>query len=225
MNNVQIAWQEKRLKQGGHHPLFPDCHEYTPRVKDASPYGGAWKFLPGRPAFLQWGEERGVEADVSPGQMIEVGDEMWMYYSTSTDWHGETQAKGAYEFIEGAVDFHKRFGLRAIWRATMPRDRFVSLWANVRGMVEIRHGERDGEKLFVNARAPRGCIKAEIVDQDAYAPVSGFEKENCIGFSGDDVKGEILWKEKKVSDIPVDTDVTIRFYIETGDLFAYEFGE
>jgi len=224
-NNVQLVWQEKRLRQGGHHPLYPDCHEYDPRVEDPSPYGARWRFLPGRPAFLQWGSERGVAADVYPAPMIEVGEEMWMYYNATTRWHGETEQKGAYEFIEGAVDFYKEFGLTATWRATMPRDRFVSLWANVRGMVEVRHGSRDGEQLFVNAKCPRGCIRAELVDQDAYQPLPGFDVGNCIGFTGDAVKGELRWKGQEVADIPVDTNLTIRFHVETGDLFAYEFGE
>ncbi len=223
-NNVQLAWQEKRLRQGGHHPLYPDRHEYRPRTDAASPYGAAWRFLPGRPPFIQWGEERGIESDVYPGSLVEVGDEMWMYYSATTEWHGETQVKGAYEYVDGGGNCERERGGAWIGRAVMKRDRFASVWANGRGMTELRHGPRDGDRLFVNARCPRGRITAEIVDQTIYQPVPGFEAANCAGFTGDSVSGELVWRGKRVADIPPDTDLTLRFHIETGDLFAYEFG-
>ena len=224
-NNVQLAWQEKRIRQGGFHPLYPDQHEYNPRVEEDSPYGSQWRFLPGRPAFIQWGTQRGVESDVYPNTMLEVGDEMWMYYGASRQWHGETEVKGAYEFVEDAAEFSREVGTSWVGRVTMKRDRFASLWANFRGMVEVRHGPRDGAKLLVNAKCPRGSITAELVDQRSYQTVAGFEKENCRGFSGDSVRGEVLWKDGDVSTIAPDVDLTIRFFVRTGDLFAYEFGQ
>ncbi|MCF7837993.1 MAG: hypothetical protein K9N49_05125 [Candidatus Marinimicrobia bacterium] len=224
-NNVQLAWQEKRIRQGGPHPLYPDRHEYQSRVDNASPYGAAWRFLPSRPAFIPWGEERGTESDVYPGSLVEVDDEMWMYYTATTAWHGETQVRGTYAYADGTAGVKQERGTSWVGRAVMKRDRFVSLWANVRGMVELRHGPRDGQRLLVNARCPRGFVKAEIVDQNTYKPVPGFEKQNCIAFNGDSVRGELVWKDRPIADIPEDTDLTLRFYIETGDLFAYEFDE
>ena len=46
--------------------------------------------------------------------------------------------------------------------------------------------------------------------------------EDCLGFSGDAVSGEIKWRDKSLAELPPDCEINLRFVLDDADFFAYE---
>jgi hypothetical protein len=51
--------------------------------------------------------------------------------------------------------------------------------------------------------------------------IPGFEKDKCIPFRGDSVRGELTWKTKRFPIELKDKDRKIKFYIKGADLYSY----
>ena len=114
-----------------------------------------------RQAFLpcgdigEWDRFNNAIADSDP---LEMGDELWFYYS------GRTYRHGPYD----GTDTYKGPGTRAaIGIATVKRDRFVSLGASFdKGVIVTKPVKLAGKNLHLNAKADFGEILVEVLDKD-----------------------------------------------------------
>jgi hypothetical protein len=178
--------------------------------------GDYWFRTPDRQPFISLGQRGEFDGSqiLTATAPTQVGDELWLYYTGYAHQHG--------------------FYLHDEWRnrsdighessisiAKIKQDRYASLSAIGKGSVTIRHGAPDGKRLLVNARAPFGMVKAQVLDADG-APIDGFSVEDCAGFSGDHVRGEIRWNGHSLAELSLDRDIALRFVLEEADLFAYE---
>ncbi len=155
-----------------------------------------------------------------PNPPIEVGDEIYIYYSGSKN-HHDWWITGLKEGLNvpEASDLSK-VGY-ALGLARMKRDRYVSLSAfDVRdGVIVTKPFHSRGRRLVINARCrPGGSIQVEAADKDG-KPLKGFERENCTPFTGDSVTHTVKWKGK--TNIPKRSK--LHFYMKDADLFTFEF--
>ena len=51
-----------------------------------------------------------------------------------------------------------------------------------------------GKRLFVNADAREGEVRAEILDARGRSVLAGYSLENCEPMRGDRLDGELRWK-------------------------------
>lgn len=104
----------------------------------------------------------------------------------------------------------------AIGAAYLRRDGFASM--NGQGELVTRKLEFDGVYLFVNADSQG--LRAEIRDENG-VPISGFEAENSIPFTGDSCKQNLKWKDKEALSELSGRVIRIRFIQEKGDFYAF----
>ena len=145
-----------------------------------------------------------------------VGDELWFYY---TAFKGDETLKGETDETNGM------YAGGAVGIAKLRRDGFVSLSGS--GFVETENLEFDGKYLFVNTNSEN--FTCEVCDENGNV-ISGFEKENCIAFSGDSCKQQLSWKDKKDLSELHNKIIRLKFYQTSGDFYAfwiskYETGE
>jgi len=136
---------------------------------------------------------------------VVMGDELWFYYS------GWDQVHEDYRGLRSAV------GL-----ATLRLDGFCSMRAGEEeGWLISRREVFKTPKVTINAKcAPGGYVVAELLDRNNNV-IRGFEKNYCIPFTGDSVRGELAWKTARFPDALIDRDKKIRFYLKDADLYSY----
>jgi hypothetical protein len=215
---VWIFWVDPVLYPSSRHGVgvgmwgHMDCHLVY------SYDGDFWYRTPDHRPFISLGQRGDFDGCqiLTASCPVPVGDELWLYYTGYAHQHG--------------FYLHKPWQNRpdighesAISIARIKRDRYASLSANGEGSFTVRHGVPDGRRLLVNARAPYGVVKAQVLDADG-APIDGFGVTDCTGFSGDSVQGELSWSGGSLADLPPDRDISLLFVLEEADLFAYELG-
>ena len=52
-----------------------------------------------------------------------------------------------------------------------------------------------GQKVFINAGAPKGSLAVEVLDRHA-EPLDGFDRGDSISFTGDAIDYAVSWKER-----------------------------
>ncbi len=136
---------------------------------------------------------------------VVVGDELWFYYS------GWDQVHEDYKGLRAAV------GL-----ATLRLDGFCSMQAgDEEGWLISRREVFNTPEVIINARcAPGGYVVAELLDRDNNV-IRGFEKNYCIPFTGDSVRGRLRWKTERFPEALKDRDKKIKFYLKDADLYSY----
>lgn len=135
------------------------------------------------------------------------GDELWFYYSA---FKGDKRKRGITEETNGMY-FNGSIGL-----AKLRRDGFASLDGT--GYIVTEKLTFDGKYLFVNASAKE--LLLEILDENGNV-IEGFERENCVAFSGDSCKQKIVWKGKKDLSEVCGRIIKIKFYQTDGSLYAF----
>ena len=136
-----------------------------------------------------------------------VDDEMWMYYSGSTDLHSCSDK-----------DSGVSIG-RAAWRL----DGMVSMHADSKeGFLETTSFISEGNKLFVNANVFKGSLAVEVLDSNG-KPLEGYSKKESLMFKGDEINHQFIWKNE--ARLPVGKPIRLRFYLSDGDLFSYKLNE
>ncbi len=135
-----------------------------------------------------------------------VGDEMWMYYSASTD-------------IHCAENQDKKVSIgRAAWRL----DGMVSLHADKEeGVIETMPFITEGNSLTVNADVQQGQLLVEVLDENRKV-ISGYSKANCRPINGSGICQPVEWGNTKKTFRG--KPVRLRFYLIRGDLFSYSIG-
>jgi len=148
------------------------------------------------------------------GTAVEVGNEVLCYYSGNRIGHSASRETD-----------RRKIGL-----AKIKRDRFASITAKKRGMVEVFHGHRyadNGQQLKVNAKTGgNGWIRAEVCQGAGKKTtvIPGFAKGDCRPIRGDGVELTVRWKDKSWGNLATDVPLVVRFFMENAQLFAYETG-
>ena len=168
---------------------------------------------PDRDAFIPIEREKGVGNPEfgylrpAGGGCVVVGDELYFYYEGCS---GLT--------LDGKLSRNESMTINL---AILRRDGFASMEAGEEtGTLKTRPVTFKGRHLFANLNAPKGELKAEVLDAkgDVLQP---FSLENCRPVSGDDAKLEIKWKG--VADLSAlqGEPVRFRFHLKDGALYAF----
>ena len=134
---------------------------------------------------------------------VQVGDEMWMYYSGSTD-------------IHCSEDPGRKVSIgRAAWRL----DGMVSLQAGgEEGVVETTSFIPEGDSLVVNADFSEGQLLVEVLDEHRLV-LPGYGKAECFPLNGSGVCQPVRWDRSEK--IPCKKPIILRFSLRNGNLFSY----
>lgn len=162
---------------------------------------------PDRQAFIpvsekqedwNWGNVQSVG-----GCCLVVGDQLWFYFSG--------RAGGA-----------KRDGNGATGLAMLRRDGFASMdaTAETESMLTTRSLRFSGKFLFANVAAPKGELRAEVLDEQG-KPIAPFTKDNCEAVSIDSTKTAIKWKGSDNLSALNGKPVRLRFHLKNGGLYAF----
>lgn len=139
---------------------------------------------------------------------IRRGDELWFYYSGIDVRHRPN--------VPRVIDEYQG----AIYLAKLRLDGFVSLQAGDRGgLVATRPVVIAGTKLMVNGAAG-GEIRAEVIPADGRVALPGWEAENCEPITGDQLRGELRWRGKSLTEL-ADRKVRVRFLLRNADLYSF----
>ncbi|MES2307653.1 MAG: glycosyl hydrolase family 32 [Verrucomicrobiota bacterium] len=135
-----------------------------------------------------------------------MGDRLWFYYSGSSD----MGPAGPMTFAECAT------GL-----AFLRRDGFASMDANEKsGTLTTRPITFRGKHLFVNLMAPKGELRAEVLDEEGKV-IAPFSLENSISFTGDKTRQRLTWKGIEDLSSLSGKRVKFRFSLKNGELYAF----
>ncbi len=105
--------------------------------------------------------------------------------------------------------------------ATLRRDGFASLDAGAtEGQLTTRPLKFSGQHLFVNAAAPQGELRVEVLDAQGKV-IAPFTKENCVPLAADQTQAEVKWRG--VTDLSklAGQPVRLRFHLRNGSLYAF----
>ena len=166
-----------------------------------------WTRPPTREPFIALGPGKSWDSKMiyTARAPVIVGDRLFFYYGGFDTIHDDdAQAKGA------------------IGLATLRIDGFCSMRAGGKeGWLISRREVFNTPAVTINARcAPGGCVTAELIDRNN-AVIPGFSRQDCIPFTGDSVRHELMWKTKQFARSLIDKDRKVRFYIENADLYSY----
>jgi hypothetical protein len=140
---------------------------------------------------------------------IRRGDELWFYYSGIDVRHRPN--------VPRVVDEYRG----AIHLAKLRVDGFVSLRAGGdSGLIETRPVTLEGGRLYLNAVASAGEIRAEITERDGRTVVPGWGFDQCTAVTGDRLKVEVRWVGRDLAELR-DRKVRIRFRLTNADLYSF----
>lgn len=187
----------------------------------------------GRPAFLELGQPGEFDAGfaTSMSNLVEHGDDQLFYYSGGRYAHGWCINPNFSMRRDIALEDQRRMYTMGL--ARIKRDRFASLSATYKGRVDVEIGPRQGERLLINARCPRGWVRFALAEQRSPLHVEppkgeslpGFSFDECVPFAGDAVRHAVQFKNASVGSIPADKSLILRLEIAAGDVYAYEWAE
>ena len=149
-----------------------------------------------------------------PSAPVVRDEDLWFYY-TGLKWRSTfkyigTFPDGEHELIPG----RDRDG-GAICLAVLRRDGFISLDAGEEeGHVVTRPFALSGGKLFVNANAREGELRAEILNGQNEVVA------RSQGVAEDSTARELQWQQGELAGLKGQT-VTLRFTLRKASLFSY----
>jgi hypothetical protein len=212
------------------HEMWPPFHPTRTlgifsrvHVQLAYSYDGfVWHRPTGRLAFLDVGERGAFDAGsvYTAHTAIEVGDELWIYYTGARSMHGyaldpQDWRNPRPDLTDGDLTDEMAIGL-----VTMKKDRFASLSCDDEGNFVVQHGPPGGHHLYLNARTGRGQVRVQVERPDG-TPVPGLMFADCLPFEGDNVSAELSWRAASVVDLDPDQPIALRFGLRDADIFAY----
>jgi len=156
--------------------------------------------------------DRGYVQSVG-GVCVIVGDELWFYYI-------------GFEGDPGKTDpFMMRNGMYANGAtgiAKLRRDGFVSRNAGPGGgsLTTRPVVFEEGRRLFVNADAQAGSLRAEVLGHDG-EPLDPYTIENARPLSADATKAELSWKGAEDLSALRGKPVRFRFSLHNAKLYAF----
>jgi len=192
--------------------------------------GFKWKYPEGRPFFIERGEIGEPDAGwIMPSTtLVECGDYLLFYYGGSTFDHGWCINP---DFtLRRDIPLSEHRGTGRIMMARIKKDRFGGLAAVSKGRIDVDADFRAGDELFVNVKANKGQVRialSEKVDDYYGAPrknenITGFGFDDCVPISTDSISHPVKFKKSKITDIPVNTPLTIRFELYKSEVYGYQ---
>jgi hypothetical protein len=192
--------------------------------------GFKWRYPKGRPVWLERGEPGELDAGwIMPSStLVEDGDDLLFYYGGSRydhDWHMHPDFT-----LRTDISLEEHRDTIRIMLAKIKRDRFASLAAVWRGSFDVDAGHRMGEDLFVNVQAKHGAVRVALAEKwgPGYGEIRkndhlpGFSFDDCLPITGDHVRAPIRFKHKSLAEIPPNLPLTLRFQLNSAEIFAYE---
>jgi predicted neuraminidase len=105
--------------------------------------------------------------------------------------------------------------------ATLRRDGFASMDAvESTGTLTTRPIKFKGKHLFVNAEAPHGSLRVEVLD-DAGNIIPPFSAENCLPVSGNKTRTQVTWRGADNLGAVSGKRVRFRFTLTDGSLYSF----
>ncbi len=156
------------------------------------------------PVSEQYGDWNWGNVQSAGGCCLVVGDRLYFYVS------GRTGVKGSPASGESAT------GL-----ATLRRDGFVSMDADEQGGVLTTRPLRfQGKYLFVNADAPQGEVRVEVLGEDGRS-LPAYAAADCIPVQGDKTAARLTWKNAHDLAPLSGKTVQFRFHARSAKLYAF----
>jgi len=136
---------------------------------------------------------------------------IWIYYcGYSTDHAGRDHAKSTVK--------------NGIGLAHLRVDGFVSADAGAEGGTLLTKPLMcSGKSLRINAEAPDGEIRAELLDAKG-KPIRGCDKASAIPFTGDSLDARLRW-QAPTDDAVVGKVVRVRIHLKNARLYSFWFSE
>ncbi len=133
------------------------------------------------------------------------GDELWFYY-TGINRRYSPDGKS-----EGGIHLAK-----------LRRDGFASFHAGEQGgFVETRAIRFDGTRLFVNADATGGELRAEVVNARGREVLATWGREDAAPVVGDHLRTELTWRNHEGVEALGGTTVRFRFHLSNAHLYSF----
>lgn len=165
-------------------------------------------FLPlsQRPGDFDWGSIYPLQAPLL------VGDEIWIYYTGFGVDHNHRLPPGVSRLANG------------IGLAKLRMDGFVSLQAgSAEGSLTTRPFTFEGERLTLNAAAPRGRVQVDILGSDG-RPLEGYGKAGCLMERFDETRQVVRWNGKESLGHLQGQVIQLRFTLQQARLYSFRFG-
>lgn len=192
--------------------------------------GFKWRYPKGRPSFMELGEPGQLDAGfiVPACTLTEHNDDLLFYYGGSRydhDWSINPDFS-----TNESIPLSEHRDQCRVMMAKTKRDRFASLAAVWKGSFDVDADHRGGEELFVNVQAKTGQVCVALAEKaDNYHGslrkhdhLPGFSFDDCVPITGDHVRTPVRFKKARITDIPVDKPLTIRFELFRSEIFSYE---
>ncbi len=162
---------------------------------------------PDRRPFLAMSETKGAwnwgNVQSAGGGCLVVGDKLHFYCSGRS----------------GSTENREAGGSTGL--ATLRRDGFASLDAgDVAASLTTRLVTFTGKHLFVNVDAPKGELRAEVIDERG-TTIAPFTQADCLVVSIDSTRKLIAWKQNDDLTPFVGKPVRFRFTLKSGRLFSF----
>jgi hypothetical protein len=164
---------------------------------------------PDRKAFIPVSEHYGDwnwgNVQSAGGIVDVVGDQLYFYVM---GWAG----------VAGTV----RPGTGFVGLATLRRDGFASMDAgNDGGKLTTRPIRFSGSKLFINADASQGEVRAEVLDAASGKPLPGLSMNDCLPVRENKTLEAVAWKNGKDLSAIAGLPVRIRFQLRNAHIYSF----
>lgn len=171
-----------------------------------------WHRVADRALFIPRGPDDAFDASTiyTANRPVILDDEIRIYYGGIKHSHGSGLYHG------GEYD-KTRLG-SGIGLATLPIDRFVSISAGdtpAPGTLTTKPLRFKGDQLVINASAPNGSIRIEILDEKGQ-PIDGYAGR----FTGDALRHQVNWQGAKDLSALIGRTVRLRFHLHHADLYS-----
>ena len=232
---VGILWNFRHQQPLGHLER-PGMHYGSEGQVDLSivyqlERGGRWLHLPGRPDWLAAGDapEWARGALYTAASPIHVGDETWLYFTGTRDYHGWAGADvDARQWRERAAD---EGGFARIGLLKWPRDRVAGFRANLRERLVLKAAPAgtpaaapDRAGLFLNlVTRPTGSARVALTAAD-HEPLPGYGFKDCDPVSGNHLCAPVRWRGE--ADLPRLGENEVLHAVvemEAAELYAFDF--
>ena len=181
---------------------------------DCSRDGRIWTRVGAGQPFMAFNPQHDTwdASAVRPVSMLEVGDEIWIYYFAAP-----TELETANPEYPKSAPADWSVGL-----AKLPRDRFTSINAGDQvGTLITRPLDFEGRRLHVNAAVAKGGeLRVQVLTHDG-KPIPGYHAADCVPIDGDSIDSTVSWKTMAELVGLDDSQVRFRFQLRDTKLFSF----
>lgn len=199
-----------------YHWVFDPELELLPATMDlqlvTSRDGIHWNRTPKRKPFVRLGPRGTFWSKMlyPSGNVIRVGDELWIYVAGHNVAHNKEQDKG--------------LSIGAYTRAILRLDGFISADADYSGGELITNPLTfTGDRLQLNVdTGAGGYVKIEILDT-ADRPIAGFAEVDSDEINGNHIRVAATWNGNPSVRSLIDKEVKLRFIMRATKLYSFQF--